>query len=328
MNKIGFPRTSVDGRDWTQVEIEDWFYKEVSKVVTSRIRVIHSDYPDEESFIRYIENHLRRFILARPIELSFWVKYIDTKLPITFVEPDGSMSELGLSIIDAFKYEAFRDDLLVELAKRLNVKTCPYCNMHYTLYAEENGKGLTKFQFDHFFDKKEYPVLSMSLYNLIPSCSVCNHSKLTSHLSFEYNPYHSDIQSKFRFEVADPTDLYVEKRITDETEILLIPNPSINKKDFDDYSATYHLCALYKRQGDLAQEIFDKAYQDPFYLEPDNFSFLGPRGGEYIKRLWMGTYPNAKDIEKRPMTKFIQDLWQQAIHRKELDDDAKSSFPF
>ena len=40
---------------------------------------------------------------------------------------------------------------------------------------------------DHFFDKKEYPVMAVSFYNLVPVCHSCNHVKGTRKIS--YSPH-------------------------------------------------------------------------------------------------------------------------------------------
>ena len=50
----------------------------------------------------------------------------------------------------------------------------------------------------------------------------------------------------------------------------------------------------------------------PYYMNPANFDFLIDRGANYLKRLCMGNYVEECDIEKRPMAKFMQDLWRQA----------------
>ena len=58
-------------------------------------------------------------------------------------------------------------------AKRIGVKICPYCNRSF-IYTLSNG---TRPQYDHFYPKSLYPYLSISLYKLIPCCSICNNSK-------------------------------------------------------------------------------------------------------------------------------------------------------
>ncbi|MFK4985705.1 hypothetical protein ACI4B7_28170, partial [Klebsiella pneumoniae] len=81
------------------------------------------------------------------------------------------------------------------LARQLNLKCCPYCNAQYTIIANSDaGKTIAKFQFDHFFSKDKFPYLSISLYNLIPSCANCNitKSKKPLNLKDHYHPYFLD----------------------------------------------------------------------------------------------------------------------------------------
>lgn len=62
-----------------------------------------------------------------------------------------------------------------------NIAICPYCGLNEpdTL--------------DHFLPKKKHPLLSITLYNLIPCCNNCNHKKKEYDSSVEsisfFNPY-------------------------------------------------------------------------------------------------------------------------------------------
>lgn len=62
-----------------------------------------------------------------------------------------------------------------EYLNLLNIDTCVYCNRNYTLDVK-NLKS-ARAQLDHWFPKTEFPLLSLSFYNLIPSCGTCNHIK-------------------------------------------------------------------------------------------------------------------------------------------------------
>ncbi|UNP78265.1 hypothetical protein MN033_08805 [Bacillus nitratireducens] len=55
----------------------------------------------------------------------------------------------------------------------LNVRICPYCNSQFT-FTFNKCSGKTRPALDHFFPKAKFPFLAMSIYNLIPSCKVCN----------------------------------------------------------------------------------------------------------------------------------------------------------
>lgn len=61
------------------------------------------------------------------------------------------------------------------LQRQLEVRVCPYCNRMYTttLFGEHRIRP----DFDHFYPQSKYPYLAVSLFNLIPSCSMCNKKK-------------------------------------------------------------------------------------------------------------------------------------------------------
>ena len=66
----------------------------------------------------------------------------------------------------------------------LEVRVCPYCNHAFIDYE-------TAFQKDHFFAKSKYPLLTLSFFNLVPSCSYCNTKKSTKEIhDIKLNPYH------------------------------------------------------------------------------------------------------------------------------------------
>lgn len=81
-----------------------------------------------------------------------------------------------------FKYDSLnyqrscqKESTAYWLQRQLEVKVCPYCNRMYTttLFGEDKIRP----DFDHFYPKSKYPYLAVSLFNLIPSCSMCNKRK-------------------------------------------------------------------------------------------------------------------------------------------------------
>lgn len=320
MNKLSGKRIGVDGVARDISSICDYLVNTVeSEIKDSLDDVISTLSANDKHIATDIRNNLRKYLSSDVADLKKVADYFDTTYPNSFRIKGNSkwtQTELGHVIAAAFNYDSYRKTVLVDIAKQLNVKTCPYCNMHYTLYANEPKKRsvekLARFQFDHFFDKKRYPMLSMSFYNLIPSCGVCNQGKSTGQLALEYNPYYSEIGNLFHFRLTDPLGPYAVSRINDEVEVSLIPETGVNNAEFKKFEKMFHLKALYGRHGEIVQEVFDKAYEEPYYLNPSNFSFLGDRAPSYLKRLWLGNYTEQEEIEKRPMAKFMQDMWWQA----------------
>ncbi len=71
-----------------------------------------------------------------------------------------------------------------DIMEILEVRICPYCNHAFIDYE-------TAFQKDHFFAKSKYPLLTLSFFNLVPSCSYCNTKKSTKEIhDIKLNPYH------------------------------------------------------------------------------------------------------------------------------------------
>lgn len=324
MNKISPKRMGVDGVERELTAIRDYLVGEVENEIRDNLdgKIPELDATDQP-LATYIRDELHNLLTADVDGLKNWVDYFDNNYPGRFkviVNGHWKKTDLGEALLEAFDFKTYRSGVLVEVAKRLNVKTCPYCNMQYTLFASEKKvrtvKKLARFQFDHFYDKSAYPMLSMSFFNLIPSCGVCNQGKSTNQLSLAYHPYYSDICNQFHFELKDPIDPYAAARINDEIEVLLVPEAGVDKDGLDTFQKTFHLKALYERHGDVAQEVFDKAYEKPYYDDPDSFKFLGKRAPDYIKRLWLGNYATPDEINKRPMAKFTQDLWAQAVGEK------------
>ena len=56
----------------------------------------------------------------------------------------------------------------------MDVQTCPYCNRQYTSTLKRNKVRPT---LDHYFPKSKYPFLALSIWNLVPCCSICNLAK-------------------------------------------------------------------------------------------------------------------------------------------------------
>lgn len=114
-----------------------------------------------------------------------------------------------------FNYDGVFNDSTKEkaywLAKKVGRNTCVYCNRQY-VFTVEKGDGLKKNEritrpvFDHWFAKSEHPLLSLSLFNLIPSCTICNSSvkgQTSYSLETHIHPYvHRQGQPDITFKVS------------------------------------------------------------------------------------------------------------------------------
>lgn len=86
---------------------------------------------------------------------------------------------------EVFKYDDYYQShkiapFFMEHAEEMKLHTCHYCNMAYINtfeYVDDNGgtkKKKSHFDMDHVLEKADYPILAFSLFNLVPSCPICN----------------------------------------------------------------------------------------------------------------------------------------------------------
>jgi hypothetical protein len=80
-----------------------------------------------------------------------------------------------LEIGNVFEYKKLNKEMAYTIIDKLDVSVCPYCNED-PLHYKKGIKGEKDYRpaFDHFYPKSKFPFLSLSIYNLVPSCEFCN----------------------------------------------------------------------------------------------------------------------------------------------------------
>lgn len=226
------------------------------------------------------------------------------------------------NLLTAFCYKEFRQTLLLDLAKQLNIKVCPYCNFQYTLFIENSKKNikLADFQFDHFFPKSKYPYLSISFYNLIPSCSLCNMRKAHTDFTLESyaHPYLESFSDYFKFYIKDSQAiklLMANKISSDMIDIVLTNKDNIKVSN---HNKVFNLEEIYGRHKDIVSEIYIKSYaynnnnkeQMLKWKKNDGTTIFNNK--EELELIILGNYSLQEDINKRPLSKFTQDIARSA----------------
>lgn len=238
------------------------------------------------------------------------------------------------------------------LLRNLDVRVCPYCNRIYTVTLpspEELEEGeefkATRATFDHFYNKAEYPYLSLSLFNLVPSCYTCNLNKINSDKAIIY-PYDQEFGKDAVFRIIPNLskamckkndnlldylhgkgDQFYIKLMCKEEEHLwrgislkdrfsAIDNEDLRKRIIASIE-TFKLEELYKEHNKEIQDILRKRYY---------FS------NQYIKtqicpliREKMGQMINEEDVEKEALnmlffSKIRLDEWGQRPLSKLVSD--------
>lgn len=191
----------------------------------------------------------------------------------------------------------------IDLMNATGVTVCPYCNRQYI----NNSYKKRTSQLDHFYSKDKYPLLALSFYNLIPSCSSCNHTKHNNEFyksPYEINDQEIDVFTRFSYETLG-TDYY----LNENDLIIKIQESKYSKiKEKDKHKNILSLDTLYEIHKDYLQELFrrdasyNKHYQNA--LETD---FPDLNIEETLRTIW-GNYLRKDLIGKRPLAKLTRDI--------------------
>lgn len=114
-----------------------------------------------------------------------------------------------------FNYDRDNSTRIRPVFSKLDFSVCFYCNRNYISGFTANGSRRALFTLDHYYHNKKFPLFSLSLYNLIPSCSSCNSNiKSTNSLEQYKNPYcHDyDFHSKATFKLLSDNSVRITSK--------------------------------------------------------------------------------------------------------------------
>ena len=290
--------------------------------------------------LEYIQNNLENIISADVEELKkiikyfnkhfIFIRYINKKvIPNIYqliynIFVDNGYDDYLSKIYDTKqknneKFKIEKGYHAYKLVKNLDIKSCPYCNRSFISYVKNTVKETvkkTRPQLDHFYPKSIYPFLACSFYNLIPSCSACNHMKGDDDSYIDeveeklINPYNvSDNDFRFSYTLNDLkiTEITAKKDIKfdyeDSIEILLETKYKKNNEYFQ-------LEEIYKNHKDIVVELILKEMNYPkSYIEELIENDFGTE--EEIYRFLFSNYLDIDDLHKRPLSKLTRDICEE-----------------
>lgn len=230
-------------------------------------------------------------------------------------------SEESLNILsEIFEtlYNDFTKVIANEVLEKLMIRTCPYCNRNYTFTVKSSGSKegktfTTRPEFDHFYNKSQHPLLALSFYNLVPSCSICNHGKATENIGV--NPYFEGFQSKFGIcNKKDMTLLNINeiKLVKSEADFSIgfIKPSTSEQQNIEELG----LDVLYNKHKDYVMDLIDKSTsygtleQNQAFVDSFQGIFRTPQ--EVFEFIW-GKYLNEDTLENRPLSKLTRDILEQ-----------------
>ena len=197
-----------------------------------------------------------------------------------------------------------------QLTAALSRHTCTYCNRSYTatVIRKRDGALLVRPTLDHWFPKFNHPLLAVSFYNLIPSCSACNSSvkgKYMMNTTEHIHPYLDPSQtSDFEFG-------YFYREKLDQYRIFLKTVPGATDKarktlqgmNLDEVYNTHY--------SELSDLLTIKKNYSGAYIESIRKLFGGKLSDAEVYRIAFGTEYEEADFYRRPLSKFKHDILKQ-----------------
>ncbi len=194
---------------------------------------------------------------------------------------------------------------------------CTYCNRQYTFTVikdlkngkrENDDSRIARPALDHWFPESLYPIMSLSFYNLIPSCTICNSSAKGDAL--------------FKFETH--IHPYLNEKPNPTFKFGYLPNGKRWTVDFIDVTDgkekqmldDFHLRELYHCHDNLeVSELLNLALKNNgTYLDRLFKNVLldfTPMTKEEIYRMLFGTEMLLDNQDKRPLSKLKHDLLEE-----------------
>lgn len=290
----------------------DKLAEKYSKKLHSYINQSNTKYKLEDincDLLSLFDKDLEQIITSEPNEIRELIKMSPDIYPTTIKQ----LKDL---------YAVFRDKWGVELIKDLNLDVCPFCNREYIFKFNDTQQKKARIlaSLDHFYDKDTYPFLSVSFYNLIPSCSICNskfkHTK-NFHTMQHLHPYEDDFNKKAKFthffNVVDGENknhsIFSKERISLDLKLI-----DENDEKTRNTIETFRLKELYNEHKDIVLELIQKAqiYNESYLDElMQNYEGTLFKNREDLLRLITCGYVSDEDLHKRPLSKLIKDISEE-----------------
>jgi len=343
----------------------DFYYTDIYDKLHSK--EIKCKNPKLKDYYSYLKENLEDILISEPDKLELLKKTIENiKQEIPFSHRNKILksltktkSKLDDKISKIFDYDRFVRSYLpswgaYKFTQLLKINTCPYCNRQYVFtfdradIAKQSGlknvrlkdiKGKIRPELDHFYSQKDFPYFRLSVFNLVPSCHICN-SNLKGRMEFDnekfINPYHQSFHSILRFSVIPYKRKELEKKINDgiiDKEVKDFFGAELFNGNLDSFkiklkvqktnnitsenvkkalnnNEIFAIRELYNFHKDYVAEIIQKSIvygessiADIYDKHPNLFKIEKDVG-----RFLLGNYVDEDEIHKRPLSKLTIDV--------------------
>ncbi|MFF1289405.1 hypothetical protein ACFVXR_20485 [Bacillus thuringiensis] len=236
-----------------------------------------------------------------------WEKY---KMLIRHIKCKLDQLNKSLEMIIDYNYltESVRHFILCSS----EIRVCPYCNRQYITTYNKDGNLRSTSDLDHFYPKAAFQLYSLTLFNFIPACSICNSRfKKARKLKILYL-YEKVIEDPVTFKVKPTTTYNINSLIgnTDDFDLVLEVNDNCaNSDEIQGHIEMFRLEEVYQSHKDFVQELLykRKAYSSAYKEMTEKLLNIELSEVEFNLFLF-GITGDDKDLLNKPLSKLKIDI--------------------
>lgn len=283
-----------------------------------------------------IKNQLDIIFNKNPLKELFAANITDLKTLNSAFDPEQMINAKVCNYF--FDYQNYYDTLNKYIGEALGISCCPYCNRNYITYVFDKWGRIVGPTYDHFFNKSAYKYCSVSFFNLIPSCYVCN-SNLKGSIDFELNTHLYPYNDEFGINAVFDFDFSLissgeSKKIIFKPVIKLHENISLadklklvgydvdKEKEVTGSIKVFKLKEIYETHYDTVEEVHEKFDANSVHYVSSIkaiLTSLSVSESEFY-RFHFHNYYDSSDFHRRPLAKLTKDIYDKL---KQMEIDAE-----
>ncbi|WP_338709080.1 hypothetical protein [Paenibacillus amylolyticus] len=221
------------------------------------------------------------------------------------------LNELLSEIVD---YKMIDPDYRHSLLTRMGTEVCPYCNRQYiTKFTLDDNTPRSMADLDHYYPKSVFQLLSLSLYNFVPSCQHCNSRfKLAKSLEIMY-PYEQGFEDDAYFHVKINGNTTLDSLTGQNTDFeleLIVAKTGLESIPIRNSVNMFHINDVYQSHKEYVRELLYKkqAYSSSYKDELLNLFSLMKLTEADIHLFLYGNRLLPEEQYKKPLSKLTYDI--------------------
>nr|WP_315394817.1 hypothetical protein [uncultured Sphingobacterium sp.] len=294
------------------IDNKEWYEDESNCYKSAELEIVRKLNQKFEKILNVLSD-VENLMFMSPIELN--QKLLESQdLELDNKKPkEKNFSKKIQKILSYKELRSGKKKLLYKFYRKLGIKACVYCNSQHTIILEGDKKTM-RFQADHKINQGKFPMFSITLANLYPTCNNCNHLKNQNNIN--YDLYYSDPIEKhsMKFSLSSESIVkYCEQKDTEDASELI----EIKFKDYNDISEkdrndnlnkVLHIDKIYENHKDIVANLINKklVYNNQYLEDLSNiFKSLFENNDDTINKLLFNEMIYGKSLEEEDINKGV-----------------------